>query len=45
MTVVNGEILLENGEFTKLDEEEIIHREQKEAEDLIEKTDFTSAVR
>jgi len=45
MTVVNGEILLDNGSFTRLDEEKLLKNEQKEALDLVAKTDFTRAVK
>ena len=45
MTVVNGEVLLRNGAFTRLDEERLLKNEQQKALDLVRRTDFSRAIK
>ena len=45
MTVVNGKTLLKNDQFCGLDEAAVLWEEQKQAQNLIELTDFISACR
>lgn len=44
MTVVNGSILLEDGEFVSLDEEAMLRDEQRLAQDLYNKTEFGALI-